>query len=590
MNLYYYYRLVDNLTSRQLRANAEIRLPNNEVLGVAYDDGGDSTLVPVPLPASAPGPGPHTIGIDAAVVPTPPSENAKTWMAEREVQKTKCKPRWEKGADFDIQKPTSFPEQDYSRFENTSILEMFELFIDIELIELLVQETRRYALFMNCADPNITADEIRCFIAILYVSGYNNLPSKRHYWDSNDDMKNVAVSQSMRRDRFLQICRFLHCADNTKIDLNDKAWKIRPVMELLKKHCIDNFVPEQNLAYDESMVKYFGRHSCKQFIRGKPIRFGYKIWSLNTKDGYLVNFELYQGKSPKCNSNYEKLFGKAASPLLVLLDEIPDVKRKLKYNLYMDNLFSGASLFSFLTLQGYTAIGTIRENRIPKECPLANKQVFLKKERGYFETAMEMNDGHLYVRWMDNAVVTMISSSCGTQDVSQVRRFSQKEKRNVMVPRPKLISNYNSFMGGTDQMDQNVSCYRIGIRGKKWYWPLITWMLDVAIQNSWLLYNKAKQVKISQLEFKREVATTYLRRYQVLPKGAGRPSASLASTSDSRISDFIRFDRTDHLIQQTENKKKRRCAQNNCKSIVRTMCSKCNVGLCIDCFIPFHHK
>lgn len=72
------------------------------------------------------------------------------------------------------------------------------------------------------------------------------------------------------------------------------------------------------------MVKYFGRHCCKQFICGKPIRFGYKIWCLNTKDGYLVNFEIYQGKSLKANSIYEELFGKAACPLLVLLDEIPD--------------------------------------------------------------------------------------------------------------------------------------------------------------------------------------------------------------------------------------------------------------------------
>lgn len=54
-------------------------------------------------------------------------------------------------------------------------------------------ETRRYALFLNCPDPNISAEELRCFIAILYVSGYNNLPSKRHFWDSKNDMRNLAV-------------------------------------------------------------------------------------------------------------------------------------------------------------------------------------------------------------------------------------------------------------------------------------------------------------------------------------------------------------------------------------------------------------
>jgi DNA excision repair protein ERCC-6 len=149
------------------------------------------------------------------------------------------------------------------------------------------------------------------FLAILYLSGYNNLPSKRHYWDSSDDLKNIAVNQAMRRDRFLQICRFFHCANNSEINHSDRGWKVRLLMGMLKNRCVNNFVPEEHLAYDESMVKYFGKHSCKQFIRGKPIRFGYKIWSLNTKDRYLINFELYQGKIqnliPIMNYYLEKL-------------------------------------------------------------------------------------------------------------------------------------------------------------------------------------------------------------------------------------------------------------------------------------------
>lgn len=60
---------------------------------------------------------------------------------------------------------------------------------------------------------------------------------------------------------------------------------------MFKNQCVNNFVPEEHLVYDGSMVKYFGRHGCKQVIRGKLIQFGYKIWSLSTKDGYLVNFE-----------------------------------------------------------------------------------------------------------------------------------------------------------------------------------------------------------------------------------------------------------------------------------------------------------
>lgn len=31
----------------------------------------------------------------------------------------------------------------------------------------------------------------------------------------------------------------------------------------------------------ESMVKYFGHNPAKQFIRGKPVRFGFKNWTIS---------------------------------------------------------------------------------------------------------------------------------------------------------------------------------------------------------------------------------------------------------------------------------------------------------------------
>jgi len=161
-------------------------------------------------------------------------------------------------------------------------------------------------------DSNIMHDKILCYISILYLSGYNKLLSKKSFWDSMDDMKNVVASNAMCQNRFMQICRFIHYAKNTKIDTRDKAWKIRSLMNLIKNKCLENFVPQKHLAYNKSMVKYFG--NPKQFIRGKPIRFGYKMWCINTKDGYFVNFDLYQSKDPCENEKYNSIFSKAVSP------------------------------------------------------------------------------------------------------------------------------------------------------------------------------------------------------------------------------------------------------------------------------------
>lgn len=48
-----------------------------------------------------------------------------------------------------------------------------------------------------------------------------------------------------------------------------------------------------NVSIDESMVPYYGHHSTKQHIHGKPIRFGYKIWCMATRLGYLIQAEPY---------------------------------------------------------------------------------------------------------------------------------------------------------------------------------------------------------------------------------------------------------------------------------------------------------
>lgn len=90
--------------------------------------------------------------------------------------------------------------------------------------------------------PNLTEDEIKCFIGILILSGYNVLPGRRFYWDTSLDMQTTMVRESMRRDRFEEIRRVLHCADNSTIN-EDKYYKLRPLKNILKNRFLKHFVP-----------------------------------------------------------------------------------------------------------------------------------------------------------------------------------------------------------------------------------------------------------------------------------------------------------------------------------------------------------
>ena len=58
----------------------------------------------------------------------------------------------------------------------------------------------------------------------------------------------------------------------------------------------------------------------------------------------------------------------------------------------------------------------------------------------------------------------------------------------MWIEQPFLVKLYNEHIGDVDTMDQNVTKYQVAIRGKKWYWCLILYMLDVAVNNAWQLH------------------------------------------------------------------------------------------------------
>ena len=67
--------------------------------------------------------------------------------------------------------------------------------------------------------------------------------------------------------------------------------------DLLNKKIEQFGIAHEDLSIDELMVPYYGRHSCKQFIRAKPIRFGYKLWVLASAKGVLDKIGIYQGRT-----------------------------------------------------------------------------------------------------------------------------------------------------------------------------------------------------------------------------------------------------------------------------------------------------
>ena len=107
----------------------------------------------------------------------------------------------------------------------------------------------------------------------------------------------------------------------------------------MNESCLKNFIPEKNISIDESMMPYYGRHGCKQYIQNKPVKFGYKMWVAATPLGYGIQFYPYAGKDDNCNKDID-LGGSVALTLMSKLPTFPDSH----YHGVIDNFFTSPSL------------------------------------------------------------------------------------------------------------------------------------------------------------------------------------------------------------------------------------------------------
>ena len=113
-------------------------------------------------------------------------------------------------------------------------------------------------------------------------------------------------SKAMSRASFRSIKRNIHFADSHNLEQGNKISKVAPIFTSVNATLAKSGVFHEDLSIDESMVPYFGRHGVKMYIRGKPIRFRYKLWSLHGLDGYPYYLQVYKGKEVQIN--VQKLF------------------------------------------------------------------------------------------------------------------------------------------------------------------------------------------------------------------------------------------------------------------------------------------
>ena len=198
-------------------------------------------------------------------------------------------------------------------------VDFFKLFFDEDLMSKIVEETNTYGQQKN-KELNFTKEELYVLLGGMLLSGYVKYPNKRMFWNPTEDIPKI-FKNSMRLNRFEMLLRHIHFNDNANIDRSDRLFKIRPLLNSLNENFKKHGGLDEHLSIDESMIPYYGKHYAKQYIKGKPIRFGFKNWALCSTNGYMISFEIYTGKS----NTVEKVFGLGGDVVMSLLhqSEVP---------------------------------------------------------------------------------------------------------------------------------------------------------------------------------------------------------------------------------------------------------------------------
>ena len=117
------------------------------------------------------------------------------------------------------------------------------------------------------------------------------------YWSPQAVTETPFFGKVMPYPRFLLLSKFLHFADNSTLNENDRLKKISPIIHYVNKKFQSIYCPSQNLAVDESLMKFRRRLGYRQYNPNKRARFGIKFYKIcESSSGYCLQFEIYTGK------------------------------------------------------------------------------------------------------------------------------------------------------------------------------------------------------------------------------------------------------------------------------------------------------
>ena len=262
--------------------------------------------------------------------------------------------------------------------ENSSPLEIFEYFWDHEMVSDIADQTNIYVDQIKETRPNamkdwkvLTIDVLWRFFGLHLLMGLVKKPTIKDYWTTNPLLKTPIFGQMLSRNVFENIMRGLHFANNVNPHPTDRFWKLGKTCTSLLEKYEKMLNPGEIVCIYESLLKFKGKLSFKQYLPFKRSRFGIKFYGLvDHATKILLNYLPYQGKNSSIGTEPMRAkYGMGGSVVLTMVRNLLGKFRKI----VIDNWFTSPALALKLLKERTYSLGTVRKNR--KNMPQMNSKL-----------------------------------------------------------------------------------------------------------------------------------------------------------------------------------------------------------------------
>lgn len=476
----------------------------------------------------------------------------------------------------------------------TSPLDYFELFLDDDLLTLLVEQTNLYAsqhISQHHLGPQsrlkkwrpTCKEELKVFFGLTMLTALvEKKGSLDSYWSTDTMISTKFFNNCMSRNRFQLLCKFLHFTDNTQRpqDCEDALYKVRPVYDHFVKKFRDLYRLGEHISIDEGMLKWRGRLKFRVYIKDKPVKYGIKSYILaDSTSHYCWNLDMYDGVRKSLSERVHGL--------------LTPICYGLWHSLYMDNFYNSVALSTDLLSKKVHTVGTLRKNRG------APSDIDTRVRMNLGEIISRSNGKVMVLAWKDRRIVTSISTKHddSASPVSRLKKGGKGARETVL--KPEVIIDYNEHMSGVDHLNQMLSYYDCTRKCLRWPRKVFVYLLSISVHNSYILYKcKTNQKVLSYLHFwkklTRQLCTTEIIQESNNPTPSSSTRPPVYDPPERLVGGFkahtlILLHRN---LQGTQFRRRCRvCSRQGKRKSTAYICQECNIPLCpAPCYRLYHTK